>query len=93
MVTSQTDLVDTHHGDDAEAFKTFVEGLGLGKPEYIISTHRHVEHIGDPSGKKLRTSRISLLPFITQFLRKLIRTHKKFIRAQMQAIIIRIIYS
>ena len=39
-------LVDTHHGDDAEAFKAFVDGLGLGKPKYIISTHRHVEHIG-----------------------------------------------
>jgi glyoxylase-like metal-dependent hydrolase (beta-lactamase superfamily II) len=39
-------LVDTHHGDDAEAFRAFVEGLGLGKPRYIINTHRHVEHIG-----------------------------------------------
>jgi cyclase len=39
-------LVDTHHNNDAEAFKSFVEGLGLGVPRYIVSTHRHVEHIG-----------------------------------------------
>lgn len=39
-------LVDTHQGDDAEAFRAFVEGLGLGKPKYIINTHRHVEHTG-----------------------------------------------
>ena len=39
-------LVDTHHGEDAEHFKTFIEDLGLGKPKYIITTHRHVEHIG-----------------------------------------------
>jgi cyclase len=39
-------LVDTHHNNDAEAFKSFVEDLGLGIPRYIISTHRHVEHIG-----------------------------------------------
>jgi len=39
-------LVDTHHNNDAEAFRSFVEGLGLGVPRYIISTHRHVEHIG-----------------------------------------------
>ena len=39
-------LVDTHHDSDAEAFKEFVDSLGLGAPKYIISTHRHVEHIG-----------------------------------------------
>ena len=39
-------LVDTHHDSDAEAFKDFVEKLGLGSPRYIINTHRHVEHIG-----------------------------------------------
>ena len=39
-------LVDTHHDDDAEAFQSFVEKLGFGTPKYIISTHRHVEHIG-----------------------------------------------
>jgi glyoxylase-like metal-dependent hydrolase (beta-lactamase superfamily II) len=39
-------LVDTHHDSDAEAFKEFVEKLGLGSPRYIITTHRHVEHIG-----------------------------------------------
>jgi len=39
-------LVDTHHSEDAEDFKAFVEGLGFGNPKYIISTHRHVEHIG-----------------------------------------------
>ena len=39
-------LVDTHHDSDVEAFKEFVDGLGLGAPKYIINTHRHVEHIG-----------------------------------------------
>jgi glyoxylase-like metal-dependent hydrolase (beta-lactamase superfamily II) len=39
-------LVDTHHGSDVEAFKEFVDGLGFGDPKYIISTHRHQEHIG-----------------------------------------------
>ena len=39
-------LVDTHHAEDADDFKAFVEGLGFGSPKYIISTHRHVEHIG-----------------------------------------------
>ena len=39
-------LVDTHHSSDAEALKAFVEKLGLGSPRYIITTHRHVEHIG-----------------------------------------------
>jgi glyoxylase-like metal-dependent hydrolase (beta-lactamase superfamily II) len=39
-------LVDTHHDSDAEAFKEFVDKLGLGSPAYIITTHRHVEHIG-----------------------------------------------
>jgi glyoxylase-like metal-dependent hydrolase (beta-lactamase superfamily II) len=39
-------LVDTHHRDDAAAFKQFVERLGKGAPKYIINTHRHVEHIG-----------------------------------------------
>lgn len=39
-------LVDTHHDEDREAFKSFVQGLGLGDPKYIINTHRHVEHIG-----------------------------------------------
>jgi cyclase len=39
-------LVDTHHDSDAEEFKTFIEGLGFGAPKYIITTHRHVEHIG-----------------------------------------------
>ncbi|MCP4897685.1 MAG: tetratricopeptide repeat protein [bacterium] len=39
-------LVDTHHDSDVEAFKEFVDGLDLGVPKYIISTHRHVEHIG-----------------------------------------------
>lgn len=39
-------LVDTQHRDDAEAFKAFIDGLGLGAPRYIINTHRHVEHIG-----------------------------------------------
>jgi len=39
-------LVDTHGRDDAEALKSFVDGLGLGEPKFIINTHRHVEHIG-----------------------------------------------
>jgi cyclase len=39
-------LVDTQATGDAEAFKEFVKGLGFGAPRYIISTHRHVEHIG-----------------------------------------------
>jgi glyoxylase-like metal-dependent hydrolase (beta-lactamase superfamily II) len=39
-------LVDTHGRDDAEAFKSFIEGLDHGSPKYIINTHRHVEHIG-----------------------------------------------
>jgi cyclase len=39
-------LVDTHHKNDAEAFKAFVENLGFGPPKYIINTHRHIEHIG-----------------------------------------------
>ena len=39
-------LVDTHHNSDAEAFKKFLEGLGLAPPTYILTTHRHVEHIG-----------------------------------------------
>jgi len=39
-------LVDTHHNDDAQAFKSFIKGLGFGDPKYIINTHRHVEHIG-----------------------------------------------
>jgi glyoxylase-like metal-dependent hydrolase (beta-lactamase superfamily II) len=39
-------LVDTHNSGDAEALRAFVEGLGFGKPKYIINTHRHVEHIG-----------------------------------------------
>jgi glyoxylase-like metal-dependent hydrolase (beta-lactamase superfamily II) len=39
-------LVDTHHDSDVEALKEFVDGLGLGPPKYILSTHRHVEHIG-----------------------------------------------
>jgi glyoxylase-like metal-dependent hydrolase (beta-lactamase superfamily II) len=39
-------LVDTHHDADADAFKAFIEALGLGKPRFIINTHRHVEHIG-----------------------------------------------
>ncbi len=39
-------LVDTHHAQDVEAFREFVESLGLGPPRYIINTHRHVEHIG-----------------------------------------------
>jgi glyoxylase-like metal-dependent hydrolase (beta-lactamase superfamily II) len=39
-------LVDTQSSKDAEALKTFVDGLGFGSPKYIINTHRHVEHIG-----------------------------------------------
>jgi len=39
-------LVDTHHDEDQEAFKSFIQDLGLGDPRYIINTHRHVEHIG-----------------------------------------------
>lgn len=39
-------LVDTHGKDDTEALRSFVDGLGLGEPKYIINTHRHVEHIG-----------------------------------------------
>ena len=39
-------LVDTQHNDDTNAFKEFIINLGLGKPKYIINTHRHVEHIG-----------------------------------------------
>lgn len=39
-------LVDTHGRDDANAFKAYIESLGLGQPHYIINTHRHVEHIG-----------------------------------------------
>lgn len=39
-------LVDTHHGRDAEAFRDFVDALGFGPPRYVISTHRHQEHIG-----------------------------------------------
>lgn len=39
-------LVDTQHDQDRADFKDFVTGLGLGSPKYIISTHRHVEHIG-----------------------------------------------
>jgi glyoxylase-like metal-dependent hydrolase (beta-lactamase superfamily II) len=39
-------LVDTHHGADAEAFEELIAGLGFGDPRYIISTHRHQEHIG-----------------------------------------------
>jgi glyoxylase-like metal-dependent hydrolase (beta-lactamase superfamily II) len=39
-------LVDTHHGADVEDFKKFIDGLGFGAPKYIISTHRHQEHIG-----------------------------------------------
>lgn len=39
-------LVDTHGNPDREAFKKFIDGLGFGAPKYIISTHRHEEHIG-----------------------------------------------
>ncbi|MCW8927034.1 MAG: MBL fold metallo-hydrolase [Xanthomonadales bacterium] len=39
-------LVDTHGRDDAEALKSYIDGLGFGEPKYIINTHRHVEHIG-----------------------------------------------
>ncbi len=39
-------LVDTHHDQDKAAFQEYVENLGFGVPRYIISTHRHVEHIG-----------------------------------------------
>jgi len=39
-------LVDTHHDQDRDEFRKFVENLGLGSPRYIITTHRHVEHIG-----------------------------------------------
>ena len=39
-------LVDTHGNSDREAFKKFIDGLGFGAPKYIISTHRHEEHIG-----------------------------------------------
>ncbi len=39
-------LVDTHGTSDREAFKKFIDDLGLGAPRYIINTHRHEEHIG-----------------------------------------------
>jgi glyoxylase-like metal-dependent hydrolase (beta-lactamase superfamily II) len=39
-------LVDTHHDTDITDFQELVEGLGFGPPRYIITTHRHVEHIG-----------------------------------------------
>lgn len=39
-------LVDTQDPDDAESLRKFVEDLGHGVPKYIISTHRHGEHIG-----------------------------------------------
>lgn len=39
-------LVDTHTRADIQAFESFIDSLALGKPKYIINTHRHVEHIG-----------------------------------------------
>jgi cyclase len=39
-------LVDTHSSEDTEALANFVDSLGFGPPRYIITTHRHGEHIG-----------------------------------------------
>ena len=39
-------LVDTHSGEDTGALADFVDSLGSGPPRYIITTHRHGEHIG-----------------------------------------------
>jgi glyoxylase-like metal-dependent hydrolase (beta-lactamase superfamily II) len=39
-------LVDTHHASESEALESFLENRGFGPPTYIITTHRHVEHIG-----------------------------------------------
>ncbi|MCP4571690.1 MAG: MBL fold metallo-hydrolase [bacterium] len=39
-------LVDTQAAADADDFGAAVAKLGHGDPEYIITTHRHVEHIG-----------------------------------------------
>ncbi len=39
-------LVDTHNSSDTGALGRFVDSLGFGPPRYIITTHRHGEHIG-----------------------------------------------
>ncbi len=39
-------LVDTQSEAEVDAFKKVIDGFGKGAPKYIISTHRHVEHIG-----------------------------------------------